>query len=72
MLALVSKSNHAEDFYTEHILLSEFHITDDISKQLLMAVSPSITQSLINDANGTEHDSEDRNVTKHFPYYKEG
>lgn len=72
MLALVPKSNYIEDFYRKHILLSDFHITDDVSKKLLMAVSSFITRSPINNCNGPDQGSEDRNMTKHFPYYEEG
>ena len=56
-------------FYRKHILVSEFNITDDISKKLLMAISSCITQSPINNCNGTDHGSKDRNMTRHFPYY---
>ena len=59
-------------FYRKHILLWEFHISHDVSKNLLMAVSSFITQSPTNKCNGTDHGSKDRNMTKHFPYYKEG
>lgn len=69
MLVLVSNSNNIADFYRK--ILSDFHITDDLSKNLLMAVSSFIAQSPINNSKGTDHGSEDINMTKDFPYYKE-
>lgn len=71
MLTLVSKSNYMTGFYRKHILLSDFHITDDMSKKLFVAAAPFITQFLINNSNETEHGSEDINLSKDFPYHKE-
>lgn len=43
MLALIPKSNYIADFYKKNTLSSDFHVTDDISKNLLIAVSPFMT-----------------------------
>lgn len=71
-LPLVSKSNYLYlvDFYIKNTLPSNFHITDNISKNLI-GCFPIYNPFPKNNCNGTHHGSEDINITKGFPYYKE-